>query len=839
MINDIRYALRMMAKSPAFTAIAVLSLALGIGANTAIFTLVDNIMLKLLPVKDPQQLYMVAMKREGSNVTWSHPDYAAFREFGTGFDGLAAYSSNAPYGLIAQGDSSDQQAAVAGGVLVSGNYFEVLGVQAALGRRLNMEDDRRPGGGPSLVLSHAFWQRRFQSDPRVIGTKVRVNGFPMTVVGVARNGFTGTEVGASPDFFAPATMRGELMNQRDWNNRNNSWLQVIGRKKPGVSIVQIENELSGISSQQAALDRKTAVNQRFVNPAYQVALQPGAQGQSRLRNQMSQPLLVLMIVVGFVLLIACANVANLLLARAAGRRREIAVRLAVGASRSRLIRQLLVESTLLSVAGAALGMVLALYGAEALMSYAPNSGWNAAHLDLSPDSRVLGFTVAVALLTGILFGLAPAFQASRTNVGTALKDDTAPHRMTLRKALVVAQVALSLLLLVGAGLFMRSLQNLRNLHTGFRQDHVLVIGVDAARGGYKGQRLREFYERLRARIEALPGVRIASLARITPLGGSRWNYDARFEGYPHTPEGRDIVYMNAVGPRALEALGIPIIAGRDFREEDNPPVSSDPPAKFYPGYKTPEELEGPKVAIISESVAKKYFPNRNPIGMRVSLDNKFDMATALEIVGVVKEAKYFGLRNMSEGMIYMPGWRPGASSRSVVVNTSIDPAALTEQVRREIAALDNTIPLLSAKTMRQNIDENIVQERLVATLSSLFGVLALILAAIGLYGVLAQTVTGRTREIGIRMALGARRGNVLWLILRDAAWMVLIGAAVGIPAAIATTRFAGAMLYGIKPGDPISMVIATVVLLSVAALAAFVPSRRASKVDPMVALRYE
>jgi predicted permease len=844
--SDFRYALRAMRKSPGFTAVAVFSLALGIGANTAIFTIIDAVLLRWLPVKSPEQLYMVgAVDPRRVSTTWNYPDYAAFRDRNHGFSGIIAYNSPVPCGFAVEGAESGRQAQVAYGLHVSGNYFQVLGVEPALGRSLNPEDDRAEDASPYLVLSHDFWRRRFGSDARVIGRKVRINGYPFTIVGVSRAGFTGVEVGVSPDFFMPIMMRSAVSSRRNWNNRNNWWLSVMGRIRPGATIAQIEGELTAISQQQYEDNLRTSPDRRFVNSASKIKLLPGSQGYSHLRNQLTQPLIVLMIVVGVVLLIACANVANLLLARASARRREIAVRLAMGATRGRLARQLLTESVLLSLAGGAAGFALSFVGVRALLAFLPGGAlFSVVRLQVSPDLRMLGFTLLVSVLTGLVFGLAPVAQSARTDFTPALKQDAVASsgrpRFTLRKSLVIAQVGLSLLLLIGAGLFVRSLRNLKDLDAGFRPDHVMIADVDPSRSGYKGQRLRDFYEQLRGRIERMPGVQSVSLANITPLSGSRWNNFISVEGYQWKQGERNVVDFNAVGPRFFETLRIPIVLGRDFRPEDSPAFSPDPPTvPRPPGSLDPEELKGPRVVIVNESMAKRFFAGRNPVGMRLCQRDTFRMETAYEIVGVVKDVRYFGLRPNTESMIYLPVWRSGAGPRTLCLRTTGDPRQSIEGIRREVAALDSTLPLLNVATMDEQVDNNILQERLVATLSSFFGVTALLLAAIGLYGVMAHAVTRRTREIGIRMALGAQQSSVLWLVLGDAAWMVALGAAVGIPAALAVTKFASTFLFGIGARDPLSVVLATAVLAAVAVGASYLPARRATKVDPVTALRHE
>lgn len=833
----------MMRKNPGFSVIAVASIALGIGANTAIFTLVDAVLLKMLPVRNPQQLSLVARPPDRPGNGWSYPDYAAARDHNTGFAGFIAYSALNPAGF-SSGPGQGSETVLARGLLVSGNYFHVLGVGPALGRVLNEEDDRAPGASPYIVLSYGFWQSRFASDPRVAGTTVRLNGYPFTVAGVSRQGFTGVEVGIKPDFFIPIMMRTELTKNPNWNNRNNSWLRVLGRLKPGASIPQLEAELYAAGVAAEAADRRTAINQRFVNSAHRVKILPGAQGQSFLRDRLSQPLAVLMIVVGVVLLIACANVASLLIARAAARRQEIAVRLAVGSGRARLVWQLLTESTLIGILGGIAGLGLAAIGVRVLVQFLPQNFFAPVELDVSPDMRVLMFTLAASLLTGALFGLVPALQSTKPDLVPALRQDAGSTGtrggFRLRKGLVVTQVALSLLLLIGAGLFVRSLVNLQTADAGFRKEHLLLVDTSPDRAGYKGQRLRDYYERLRERAEALPGVRTATLARITPLGGSRWNDSIRIAGHQPKPGDRLIVDQNAVGPRFFETLGIPVVLGRDFRAEDNPAFSPTPPDVRAPGAElTAEEKAGPRVAMVNESMVRKYFDGQNPTGRRFSFGDTYKAEESFEITGVVKDARYFGMRRETEPMIYQPIWRPGAGTRTLCLRVDGDPEALTEAIRREVRALDSAVPLIRTRTIEQEIDNNLLQEKLVATLAGFFGVLALILASVGLYGVIAHSAARRTREIGIRMALGAERSSVLWLVLKEALILVAAGVAIGVPAALAVTKFADTLLYGVGARDGVSIAAATLFLSAVAVLAGFLPARRASRLDPLQALRYD
>ena len=841
-VSELRYALRMVRKTPGISAIAILSLALGIGANTAIFSIVDAILLKMLPVKSPNELYLVAADPTRRQTSWNYPDYCAFRDHNRSFTGLAGYSGGAqPLGMQLDDAGAGSSTELAYTVTVSGNYFDVLGVTPAVGRVLNPDDDRKPGASPYAVLSYDYWQSRFAGDPRVIGRKMRLNGYPFTIVGVSRRGFRGADVTISPNVFIPILMRSEVTGVpfERWNNRHWWWEQVIGRLKPGATVKQAESELSVVFHEQEEAERRAYPNEH-VNRASPIVLLPAARGYSYMRNRLEKPLKVLMAVVGLVLLIACANVANLMLARGASRQREIAVRLAVGAGRSRLTGQLLAESLVIALLGGLAGLLFAQFGTRVLLGFMPQSGWGRVSVNAQVDLRLLGFAIAISVLTGVLFGIAPALQCTRPDLVPSLKEDIpgSGSRQGLRKALVVLQVALSLLLLVGAGLFVRSLGKLRDIDPGFRRENTVIISVDPSRNGYKGQRLREFYERLRHSTERLPGVRSMSLASITPLGGSRWNSDVSIEGYQWKPGDKKYIDMNAVGPRYFETIGIPLVLGRDFRDEDNPPYSLDPPQSFQPGVRPPEP-PGPRVIIITESLAKRFFEGRSPIGMHICMDEKYDAARAYEIVGVVREAYYFGLREAPEGMIYQPVWRAGAGSREVTIRTGREAPGIVAAVRREVTALDPAIPVLNSRTIEQQIDNNILEDRLIATLSSFFGVLALLLAGVGLYGVISYAVTRRTREIGIRMALGAERPTVVWLVVRDAALLVIAGAAIGIPSALAVTRLVKAFLYGISAQDPVTMVIGTAVLAGVAVIASLAPAWRATRVDPVIALRYE
>jgi predicted permease len=801
-------------------------------------------LLKLLPVKAPQELYVLgAQDGSRTNVFWNYPDYVAMRDRNSVFTGLALTSGAlTPLGMQTAQHQPGAPTELVQGLVVSGNYFQVLGVEPAIGRLLTPEEDRAPSAAPYVVLNYDFWRSRFRGDPGVVGQTMRLNGYPMTVVGVARRGFRSTDVSIGPHVYFPYMMRGEVLGMpySRWNNRNSYWFQIVGRLKPAANIPHGEGELTAIYKSQEEAERRTGRDPRFINGSWPVRLTPAARGYSNTRNRLEKPLLIVMVVVGLVLLIACANVANLMLARGAARQREIAVRLAVGASRGRLTAQLLTESVVLAVIGGIAGLAFAYAGVKALLEFMPQAGFTKATLAVAPDWRLFAFTAAVSLLTGALFGLAPALQSTRPSLTLALKEGTpgaGSSRFGLRNALVVTQVALSLLLVIGAGLFTRSMDQLRAIEPGFRRDHAMVVTVDPTRSGYNAPRTRDFYQRLLEGVSRTPGVVSASLGRITPLGGSRWNDNVTVEGHTWTATDRARpVDMNAVGPRFFETMGIPVLAGREFRDEDSPAASEDTPPPSRPGEERPDPA--PRFAIVNESFAKRWFPGQNAVGRRLSLADRFDPARAYEVVGVVGDAHYFGLREAAEPMVYMPVWKARADSRALVVRSD-NAAGVTDAVRRQVASLDPAIPVLSTRTIEEFIDNNILIDRLLATLSGFFGLLALLLAAVGLYGVISYSVTRRTREIGVRMALGAERRSVLWLVARYAGGLVLVGAAIGIPAALALSRFVKTFLFGIGPQDAMAIAGATVTLLAAAAVAAFLPARRATNVDPIVALRHE
>jgi predicted permease len=848
MRQDIRYAFRILLQNPGFALVAVFSLALGIGANTAIYTLIDAVLLRSLPVQAPERLVVLAVNPDKPSTSFNYPDYRYIRDHNKSFSGVVASTGGGrtwAFSVPAEGASA--RAEVVAGGMVSGNYFEVLGVTPAIGRVFTSADNATEGAHPYAVLTYDFWRRRFGGDPRVVGAEITINRYPFRIIGVARQGFHGSSVGSSMDLFVPIMMLKQVdAGVRQWNTRHFWWLNVIARLKPGVTMQAASPEADLLWKQilKSDPDQKPA-------PAWDKdsekhnrgTLLPGSGGYSYFRNSVAKPLTVLMVVVGLVLLIACANVANLLLARAASRQREIAIRLAVGASRGRLIYQLILETLVVSILGGAAGLAFAWWGVRILIGLMPTRTFPI-ELHLTPDFRILGFAFGVSLLTGLICGLVPALQATRPDLIAALKNElgtVARTRFDLRSALVVVQVAISLLLLIGAGLFIRSLRNLQTLDAGFVRESVLLVNVDPqSSAGYKGQRLRDFYDRLLERVRAFPDVRSASLAMITPLAGMRWNGDVAIQGYQWKPDEKPYIDFNAVSPDYFQTLGIPMLLGRDFRDQDSPAFTPDPkdvpPSKDQDGEKP---VGPPQVAIINETMAKRFWPHETAIGKRFTDGDKFKMDNSFEIVGVVKDTKYFGMRNPVESMIYVPDWRQGAQPRTLCIRSAAPPARLTGAIRREVAKLDSSVPVLQTLTLEQQFDGNISQERIVTMLCGFFGALALLLAAVGLYGVMAQSVTRRVREIGIRMALGARTGVVLWLVLRHTAIMVVIGALIGLPTAFALTRFVTSFLFGLTPLDPLSLTVSTLVLVAVTLLAGYIPARRATRVDPMVALRYE
>jgi predicted permease len=829
--QDLRYGARMLWKNPGFTLIAALTLSLGIGANTAIFSLIDAALLRTLPVKDPGRLALFGTGADmgvsigfpgGRAELFSYPFYREARSRNQVFSDVAAVQSlpNRVYGVVS-GTGGDPEMLDAR--LVSGSYFSVLGVEAILGRAFTDADDQIPGGHPVAVASHAWWERRLGADPAAVGKTITIGSTVYTLIGVTPREFFGTTVGESPDIWIPLAMEEQV--PPGWKGRNNNLFQslyLIARLKPGVSINQAgveTNLLFKQALQEYAGSQPSPERLRDIQQA-SVALTPAGRGLSQLRSQFSEPLQALMAVVGLVLLIACANVANLLLARGAARRKEFAMRLALGAGRLRLIRQLGAESVLLAALGGSLGVIIAWWGSQALVWMA-STGPQPLPLDVSPNARILGFTLFASLLSAIIFGTAPALRATGFELIPALKDgagDAAMTRSLLGKALVVSQVALSLLVLVGAGLFVRSLINLRNVDTGFNQQNVLLLQPATDSVGYKEDdpRLSTLYRDVEEKVSAIPGVRAAAFSLFSFNQGT-WNNPITVKGDAPPVRETPFIINNVVGPGFFTAMNLPLILGRPFGPQDT---------------KT-----SPKVAVISEEMARRFFP-QSPLGKRYRMGTSGE-GEEIEVIGVVKDAKYESLGEEPRPMAYYPYSQRNWYLGNFEVSFSGAPGAIVSAVRQAIKEVNRNLPIAEVTMFSKQVDRSLVQQKLIARLSSFFGLLALLLAAIGLYGVISYSVTQRTREIGIRMALGAERRNVQRLVLGQGAKLTLIGVLIGLGAAWALTRWIESLLFGVSPTDRVTFVIIALLLMVVAMLACYIPARRATKVDPMVALRTE
>ncbi len=828
--QDLRYGIRLLIKHKGFTTVAALSLALGIGANTAIFSLINAASLRMLPVPNPERLVVLAVAgQRGEAGSFSYPLYEQFRDRTKSFSGiLASGGGNRSRMVVSEPGGAGQNESVQT-ERVSGNFFSVLGVTAIRGRTLTDDDDRPGAPRPVAVISYGFWQRRFGLDPAVVGKNIALNDVPFTIIGVTPPGFFGFEVGKNPDLWWPLQMTPQVYPaNQSWNQPGSSWLRLMGRLRPDRGQAQAMAELDFIF-QQALAERAQAQAARLGSTWTEterrnfldrrIALRSGSAGWTELRQQFRQPLLILLAVVGLVLLIACANVANLLLARAAARQKEITARLALGASRLRLVRQLLTESALLAMIGGALGLIFAYWSARLLLSYLP--GHETLSLNLDLDARVLGFTMTVSLLTGILFGLAPALRATRLDLTSALKDQTGgarigQSRLPLNKILVVTQVALSLFLLIGAGLFVRSLQKLRGLDLGFDRENVVLFSLDLGTG-YDAARATNLFRRLLERLETLPGTRSASLSSYGLLSNNYWGDKVIAQGYTPRPDEDLTCHGQIIGPRFFETMGIPLLLGRDFSSQD-------------------DQLR--RVAIINQAMARDFFPNENPIGKRFSIIGQTDQP--IEIVGVVKDAKYQTLRERAPRTFYLPFFQQlGASDTTFELRTFIQPAGLAESIRRVALELDPKLQIIGLRKMNDVVDSALTQERFVAQLAGFFSLFALLLAAIGLYGVMSYTVSHRISEIGIRMALGAQAVDVIKLVMRETALLVGIGVIIGLGAALAFTRLISSLLFDLTPTDPLTIALASLLMIASAALAGFLPARRACRVDPMIALRYE
>ncbi|PYU01417.1 MAG: hypothetical protein DMG38_03905 [Acidobacteria bacterium] len=842
--QDLRYGLRQLSRSPGFTLAVVLSLSLGIGANTAIFSLIDAVMLRMLPVRDPERLVLlnwVSQRRPAMMTSltghsdndaegrWRCPSFAypSFQEFRAHNHTFSSIFGFTPFSRA--NINIDGQASLAQGELVTGEYFSGLGVAPILGRPITT-DDEKPGAPRVAVISYGYWSRQFASSPAAIGKHITINAVPFMIVGVAPPEFFGIQPGNAIDIWLALVDDPKLLpwgvsstpgDRSPFTSRDWWWLMMMARLKPGLTEQQASSELEELFQQ--SLSAAAAPSAR-PETTPRIDLQPASKGLSFLRSEFSKPLQILMTVVAVVLLIACANVATLLVGRSATRQKEVAVRLSLGASRARLLRQLLTESVLLAGFGGALGILFANWGSRILLRLMSGGG-EPLNFEAQMDSKVLVFTAAVSVLTGLLFGLAPVLGTTRVELTPALKIGasamafvTQKTRLALGKTLVVSQLALSLLLLIAAGLFVRTLQNLQNQNLGFDQRQLLLFAVDPTQNGYKGQRLIDFYGRLLERLQTLPGAMSATMSTNTLLSNSQSHWPISVEGRKPLPGEDSGVDWNNVGPSFFETMGIRLLLGRGVEWRDT--------------------ANSPNIAVVNEAFANHFLDGENPIGHRFRF-NRFE--EVYEIAGLVQDAKYASLRNAPRPTVYLPYSQLPVPLGSIhfEVRTAGDPPSLVASVRRVVRDLDSNLPLSEVKTQTEQIAETLVQERLFAQLSSFFGGLAVLLACIGLYGLVGYMVTRQTGEIGIRRALGAERLDIFRMVLRKVLVMVALGVCVGVPAALAATRLISSYLYGLKATDPPTILLCSLLMLTIAALAGYLPARRAASVDPLVALRYE
>lgn len=810
-LQDIRYGLRMIVKAPTFTALAMLALGLGICANTTIFSLVNGLLLRpLTGVKNPERLVAVYTSDFSSGLFGgsSFPDYADFRDQADAFEGLAAYSSFNTFHT-----TGDAEPVRLRGGFVTGNYFDVLGVRAQLGRTLQ-PSDVQPANADIVVINDALWHRRYNANPSIIGETLSLNDKPYTIVGVLEPSFRSLRLSPGPELWIPMSTASEYVV----GTRDTRGLEIVGRLKPGVRVEDAQVQVTTIAARLAQTYPETNLGTlerpnepRPVTILRESLIGPAGEGIRRVS-------FLMFVVVGFVLLIACANVANLLLTRASVRRKEIAVRLAVGASRTRLVRQLLTESLLLALLGGAVGLLITQWTSGVFPKFFPET--EGGGLDFSVDWRVLVFTLGVSVLTAVLFGLTPALQATRLNLLPALKaesltDGSRRRRLSLRDALVISQLSLSLVLLVSAALFVRSLQRAVNYDPGFAVQNLVIASIETQSAKMNGHQTQAFYEQTVERISSLPAVKAASLSVIVPLGGGGQRRMMYLEGYQPKPNEDTELNTNVIGLNFFKTMEIPIVAGRDFNADDR--------------------QGSPPVVIVNEEVARRYYAG-NAVGKRLQIGSHTPF---IEIVGVVRTAKYRDLREEPLPFVYIPWGQEPQPDMALMVRTDGDPSALAGSVRNEIRGVNKNVSVFTVETMTNRISNQVSADRMIAVLLSIFGGGALLLASIGIYGVVSYSVVQRTHEIGIRIALGAERSDILRLVVRQGMFLVLIGAGIGLLLALALTQAFKSFLFGVSATDPLTFTVVLLVLIGVALLACYLPARRAMKVDPLVALRYE
>jgi len=818
LLKDIRYGARLLFRNPAFSAIAVLSLALGIGANTAIFSVVQQLLASPFPVEQPNQLVSVFTtdRRNPGNLPLSHLNFKDVRGQNTSFSDVAAVAFT-QVNYLGEGGAAEQLATQ----VVSANYFDVLGAKPALGRTFRAEEDAAPGSGPVTIISYGLWDRRFGKDPSILGRTLSLNRQPFTVIGVAAEGFNGTIVFAAPDLWVPMSMHDVVQPGFTWyEQRRGLFILPFGRLKPGVTLGQVQANLRTIGSRLEQDYPNDNQGRSFAAlPLLDARLNPqGGRG-----GPIVQGSVMLMVIVGVVLLIACANIANLLLARASAREKEIAVRLAIGARRGRLVRQLLTESVLLALVGGAVGLLVGYWTLDLIRSapiqLPPNF---LRQIDINP--RVMIFTALLSLLTGVLFGLVPALRASKPDLVPVLKNETVPvvggqrgwfRWVTLRQVLVVGQVALSLIALIAAGLFLRSLQQIQEINPGFDTTHVLAARLNLGREGYTEEQGFQFHDRLLERAASLPGVTSVAIAQNLPFQGGIAR-SVLLEGSEASEQDRTLVQVNVISPGYLQTVGIPVLEGRDFTAQDT--------------------ANTPLVVVVNETMAQKFLPKGSAVGRRFRF---FGDRADTTIIGMARNAKYNGLVEQPQPFIYQPMRQAYSPAVNLLVRTRGDATQLAPATRALIGQLDPRLSILRLQTLGEQVELVLAPNRVIVTLLAVFGILALLLAAVGLYGVASYSVTQRTREIGIRMALGAPRTSVMRMVLSQAIVLVAAGVFAGLAVAALLAQSIRGLLVGVQPTDPITFVLTAAVLVCIAVLASYFPARRAMRIDPLVALRYQ